>query len=271
MHATTDDHTSRPDRLNWIRTGPPDAETIILIHPVGYDLTHWDAQIDALRGRYDVIAFDLPGHGLSAGGPAQCTFDAMVETVRTLIGTAGRHAAHIVGISVGGMIAQSFAVAHPDAALSLTLIATASTFSEPVRQGMRQRARTVREGGMQTILEPTLQRWFTPTTMAERPHVTDRVSKILLAGSPSVHAAMWEMIASFGVHERLSEITCPTLILVGDLDPSTPPAAARTMGAAISNAHLVVIPEASHMVAIECPQAVNREILSFLEGCGPKD
>ncbi|AYD01052.1 alpha/beta fold hydrolase [Neorhizobium sp. NCHU2750] len=256
----------RESRINWIRTGPADAEAVLLIHPVGYDLTHWDMQIDGLRHAYDVIAFDLPGHGLSPALPEDFSFEVMAARVKSVIEASGHRAAHIVGISVGGMIAQTFALAQPDMTLSLTLVATASTFPTAAREGMRLRAQTVRQSGMAAILEPTLQRWFTPATLAERPHVIDRVTKVLLAGNPQVHAAMWEMIAGFDLHDRLDAIRCPTLILVGDQDPSTPPTAAGQMAERIGNSRLVVIEGASHMLAIERFERVNAEITSFLQG-----
>jgi pimeloyl-ACP methyl ester carboxylesterase len=124
------------------------------------------------------------------------------------------------------MLAQALVLARPDLVRSLTPIATASSFPEAVCDGMRKRAETARAGGMAAVLQSTLERWFTPETSARRPDIMDRVSKTLLAANPAVHAAVWEMIAAFDTHDRLKEITCPGLILVGDRDQSTPPSTA---------------------------------------------
>ena len=82
--------------------------------------------------------------------------------------------------------------------------------------------------------------------------------------NPAVHAAIWEMIAAFETHDRLKEITCPALILVGDRDPSTPPSTASALANAIAGAEVVVIPNASHLVTVEAPVAVSTEMQRFL-------
>lgn len=117
---------------------------------------------------------------------------------------------------------------------------------------------------MAAVVQSTLERWFTPETRARRPDIMDRVSKTLLADNPAVHAAIWEMIAAFETHDRLKEITCPTLVLVGDRDPSTPPSTASALAKAIAGAEVVVIPNASHLVTVEAPVAVSTEMQRFL-------
>lgn len=250
--------------LHWVRSGPLNAATVMLIHPVGYDLTYWDRQIEALCDSFDVVAFDLPGHGRSAGTPQDCSFAGIVAAVVRLIDTLGRGPVHVVGISVGGMVAQTLALSHPALLRSLTLIGTACSFSETVRAGMRARAKTVRESGMAAVLPSSLERWFTPATMARRPDLIERVSRTILADDPAIHAAMWEMIAGFDVEDRLAEIDCPTLVMVGDLDPSTPPSAATVLATRIRGARMVVLPDTSHIATLESPKAVNAALLDFL-------
>jgi 3-oxoadipate enol-lactonase len=203
------DHISGEPRLNWVRTGTEHAETVILIHAVGYDLTYWDRQIDALQADYNVVAFDLPGHGRSPGEARDWSFDYAAATVAGLIEHASDKSVHLVGISFGGMIAQATVLARPELVLTLTLIGTASTFPEPVRQGMRARAQAVRTGGMEAVLQSSLERWFTPETRARRPDIIDRVSKTILADDPDVHAAIWDIVSHFEVHDRLAEIKSP--------------------------------------------------------------
>ncbi len=254
----------RSDSLNWIRTGPEGSIPVVLIHAVGLDLTYWDRQVEFLRSDYNVVAFDLPGHGRSAGGPGDCSFATESAVVADLVESIGSGPVHLVGLSVGGMIAQSTALANPGLVRSLSLIATASRFPEPTRAGMRERAATIREHGMGAVLEATLQRWFTPRTRLERPELINRVSKIVLAGKPAVQEAMWEMVAGLNVYDRLGEVQCPTLVLVGEQDPSTPPAIAAEMAEAIAGARLTVLPGASHMLPLETPDRVNAELREFL-------
>ena len=264
--------TSARSGLNWVRTGPRRGACVVLLHAVGFDLTYWDRQIEVLRETYDVIALDLPGHGRSSGGRANTRFAEQVAAVEHVIEIAGTGTAHIVGLSFGGIIAQAFALSHPDRVRSLALLGTASRFPEAVRATMRVRAASVRADGMRAVLQASLERWFTPDTRADRPDLIDRVSKTVLADDPEVHAASWDAIAGFDVHDRLHEIGCPTLVVVGEHDPSTPPAAASALAEGVEGAELVVLPGASHIVAVEAPQAVNAALMGFLatyHGGGP--
>ena len=252
--------------LNWVRTSADKPETVVLIHGVGHDLTYWDRQIEALRGKYNVVAFDLPGHGRSSGTPADWSFDYAAALVAKLIEKTSANPVHLVGISFGGMIAQVTTLARPDLVRSLILIGTASRFHEEVRNGMRARAETVRTGGMPSVLQSSLERWFTPETRTQRPDIMDRVTKTLLADDPAIHAAIWEVISQLDIYARLGEIRCPTLVLVGEHDPSTPPSVARELSTAIQGARLTVISGASHIVTVEAPTAVNDALESFLNG-----
>lgn len=253
-----------PSLLNWVSTGPDNTSTVLLIHPVGLDLTYWDRQIEALQSAYNVVALDLPGHGRSAGRSQGWSFDEAVRVVAGLIEVVGAGSVHLVGISFGGMIAQATVLARPELIRSLTLIGTASMFPEPVRAGMRSRAEAVRDGGMEAVLQSSLERWFTPATMLRRPDLIDRVSKTVLADNPAIHAAIWDIIADFNVYDRLGEVQCPTLVLVGELDPSTPPSAASVLAEGIRGARMVVFPKTSHMAMLESPDAVNAELKQFL-------
>ncbi len=211
-----------------------------------------------------MVAFDLPGHGSTPGSPEDWTLDKAAAVLAQVIRATGSEAAHLVGLSVGGMIAQALTLAEPALVHSLTLIDTAAAFPEAGRAGMRARAAMAREGGMQAVLPSTLERWFTPETVARRPDLIDRVCKTLLADDKLVHAAMWDMISGLDLVSQLHNMSCPTLILVGEHDPSSPPAAAHILQDNIAGAEMHVIPDASHMAPLEQPDVVNRHIKRFL-------
>ncbi len=258
--------TSLQTRLNWVRTSVDKPETVVLLHAIGYDLTYWDRQIDVLCAGYNVVAFDLPGHGRSLAASEDWSFAYAAAVVANLIEMVSDKPVHLVGISFGGMVAQVTTLARPDLVRSLTLIGTAPRFPEEARAGMRARAETVRTGGMAAVLQAGLERWFTPETRQNRPDIVDRVTKTVLADDPATHAAIWDTIATLDVTARLGEIQCPTLVLVGEHDPSTPPSFARELAAAIRGAKLEIIPGASHIVTMEAPAAVNEVLLNFLAG-----
>ncbi len=258
-------HADATRFINQVRTGPRGGAPVVLVHPVGLDLSYWDRQIEALCDEHDVVAFDSPGHGSSPGSPADWTLDQAAEVLAQVVRGTGSDSAHLVGLSVGGMISQALALAQPDLVRSLTLIDTAAAFSEEGRAGMRARAGMARSGGMAAVVPSTLQRWFTPETVVRRPDLIDRVTKTLLADDPLVHAAMWDMISALDLVSQLHRISCPTLILVGEHDPSSPPAAARVLQENIQGAEMYIIPGTSHMAPLEKPDVINAYLQAFLD------
>ena len=129
---------------------------------------------------------------------------------------------------------------------------------------MRDRAATARRDGIAAVLRAATGHWFTPEFRQHRPDVIDRVGKTVLACNPEQYAALWEMIAGLQTQERLAELACPTLMLAGEKDSSTPPAAARLIAEQIPGARVEVIAGAAHLAMLEAPGVVNRLIQAFL-------
>lgn len=255
-----------PEAINLVRAGRRGGTPVVLVHPVGLDLTYWDAQIEALGAGFDIIAFDLPGHGRSPGTPAECRLDHLAAVLAGVVRSAGTSGAHVVGLSVGGMIAQALAMSEPGLVRSLVLMDTAASFPDSGREALRARAVATRDGGMDAMIPTTLERWFAAETFRRRPDLIERVTRTLSAQDPHVNAAMWEMIANLDLASGLHRIECPTLVLVGALDQSTPLALARAIRDGIPQAELHVVEGASHMAALESPAIVNRHISRFLGG-----
>jgi len=237
---------------------------VVLIHAAGLDLTYWDVQIAALSVDHDVVAFDLPGHGRSAGTAEDWSMDRIGTIAGRISTSIGVERVHLVGISLGGMVAQACALAQPSRVASMTLIDTAATFPDGARTGMRTRAATVRAEGMAAAIEPMIAPWFTAETVAARPELLDRIRKTLLADDPTLQGAMWDLIAEFEALEALASVACPTLVIVGDRDEVTPVAAAVTLRDAVPEADLRVVANAAHLATLERPEIVNGQVLSFL-------
>ena len=250
--------------INIIRTGPRDAASVVLLHSAGLDLTYWDTQIDALRRGYDVIALDLPGHGCSPGQPQDITIGHVTDVIATVIAGLNNGPVHLIGLSVGGLIAQAVTLAHPGLERSLTLIDTAAHFPAAGQAAMRARAATARRDGMTAVLPGLLGHWFLPGTLTQRPHLADRATKTLLHDDPDVHAALWEMIAAFDATGQLAAVTAPALVVVGEHDTSSPIASARQLRDLIPHAQLQIIPRAAHLSPIESPAAVAGHLHAFL-------
>src|ERR1700722_768243 len=250
--------------IHSVRTGRRGAPLVVLVHAAGGDLTYWGDQIEMLQTFCDVVAYDLPGHGGSARPAKGFGFADAVATLTKVIADADAGPAHIIGLSVGGMIAQNLALARPDLVRSLALVDTTSTFPDAVRTALLDRARLTRAEGMGAILKQTLERWFTADFIKRRPDVIDRITKTLLADDPEIHAAMWEMIATLDTAPRLPTIDKPTLVVVGEQDPTTPVTASRAIAERIPGAVLHIVPNASHMAPLEKPSLVNEILQGFL-------
>ncbi|MFM0504979.1 alpha/beta fold hydrolase [Paraburkholderia caffeinilytica] len=165
----------------------------MLLHPVGLDLTYWGDQIAAFSRDHDVVAFDLPNHGRSGALSQPPTFDLLAGVLESVLGRIGGKPAHLVGVSVGGMIGQAFALRRPALVKSLTLVATLCTFSDEVRATLRERANVARTSGMDRIAELSNARWFTGDFGLRRPDLLDRTTKSLLLQDHEFHVSMWGM------------------------------------------------------------------------------
>lgn len=250
--------------VNAIRTGPRNGTPIIFLHAVGLDLTWWDRQFAHFGTDRDLIAFDMPNHGLSGRLDQLPTFERLAAVTADVLVHLGVSSAHVVGISVGGMIAQTLAMSRPELVQSLTLVATTCEFSEDVREVLRERARTARRDGMKTIARLTQQRWFPAHFRDQRPDILDRAEKALLLQDPEFHASMWDMISALDMGERLIGIRSPALILAGSEDVNAPPSASQRIAGMLPAARLHVFDGVGHLPPVEAPEQFNLTLGSFI-------
>ena len=117
---------------------------------------------------------------------------------------------------------------------------------------------------MASVLPSATAHWFSPGFRSRRPDVVDRIEKTFLACDPVQYAAYWEMISALETRDRLGEIACPSLVVAGENDVSTPPSAARDIADRIPGGRAVVVEGAAHLLTIETPKAVNEHLASFL-------
>ena len=231
--------------INLVRTGPKGGPPLVFLHGLGLDLTSWDHQIPELGRTHDVVALDLPGHGLSAGLGSAPTLETLAGTVAAAIRHLDAGPVHLVGISLGGMIGQMVAVREPGLIQSLAFVATSSTFADPVRLAVRQRATLTRVEGMAAVAASHLQRWFSDDYRERRPDMLDRVYKVVLRQDAELHASLWDAVAEFDI-QGLSALTCPVMVLTAESDPSASVAASRSIADQIAGAVLHVTARHRH-------------------------
>jgi len=247
-------------RLHYELEGQGSA--VLLLHPVGLDLTWWQPQVEALRSEFQVLRLDFRGHGESAIAPPPHTIIDLADDAHALLHALATDAVHVIGLSLGGMVAQELALQHPRDVSSLTLTNTLCTLPPQARDAMRARGEAARQGGMAAVIEPTLERWFTPGFLGSP--LVERCRERLLANDVGAWATAWNAIADMDTLPRLGEIQVPTLVTTGDADASTPVSVAQVIADHIEGAILRVMPGAPHMAPYERPDLFNPLMLEFL-------
>lgn len=216
--------------------------------------------------RFRVLAVDLPGHGQSLKSEGFLSLEGMSAEVCKTLQALSLTRVHVMGLSLGGMVAQVLAVDHPSCVSSLTLSDTLCEVGPVQIQVMEERARAVEHGGMPALVKPILERWFSPGFSAGHPEVVAEVEKLLLAADPRVNAQTWRAIARLNVVSLLPELHPPALIMNGSLDSSIP----QGMGersASLLGGRFVELPGCAHMAPLEAPEIFMDLLESFLWNC----
>lgn len=245
--------------------GPEGAPWLVLSHSLACSTGMWAPQVEALRERFRILAYDTRGHGFSQATPGPYTLDLLADDLHALLQALDIQRPHFCGLSMGGMIGQTYALKHPGALRSLTLADTSSRYPADAAAVWAQRIAVARTEGMGPLAEPTLQRWFTPAFRERHPDIVDRVRALILATPVAGYIGCSEAIPKINLTERLHAIDCPVLVIVGEDDPGTPVAMSREIHDHIPGSHLVVLPQAAHLANLEQPQAFTAALAGFLE------
>jgi 3-oxoadipate enol-lactonase len=250
--------------LYYELSGPEGAPVVAFSNSIGTTLEMWDAQAEALSAHYRCLRYDTRGHGRSSVADRPARIADLADDLAGLLDALGLPKAHIVGLSLGGMTAQAFALRYPDRITSLTLMATAAYLPPP--EGWEQRAETVCRDGMAAIGGAVISRWFTPSFPQSFPETVASVRDRFLHMDPRGYAVCCRVIRDMDLRQEIGSITAPTLVIAGADDPATPVALMEDIRARIAGSELVVLPFAAHLLAIEQAGRVNRHLLSFLGG-----
>ena len=247
--------------LHWDATGPAGAVPVVFANSLGCDLRIWDTVAHELAPRYRVIRYDERGHGLSeTTSPFAIANHA--DDLRALLDMAGVEACALVGISVGGMIAQSFAARYPDRVAALVLCDTATRIG--TAESWAARIEVVERGGLAAVADAVLERWFNPSFRQRCPSEWAGWRTMLLRMPADGYLAMCIAIRDADLMTEAATIRAPCLCVVGEQDVSTPPELVRQLAATIPNARFEVIEDAGHLPCIERPDPLARLIRNHL-------
>jgi 3-oxoadipate enol-lactonase len=249
--------------LHGVVTG--EGPDLVLLHPVGLDHTFWGPLASAASRFQRVLSVDRRGHGLSPAADRSARLEDYADDVHAAIKRHCRGAAAVLGLSFGGMLAQVLALRHPEVVAALVLCGCTGGFADEVRPVLRERGLAAERDGMEAIVEPTIERWFSPAFRADP--AVEKVRERLRSDDPASWSAAWHAISTFDALPRLGEIDVPTLVLAGDSDAATPLAAAAKLAEAIRGARFSVLRAAPHMMQIECRGDLNAAVIEFLREC----
>jgi pimeloyl-ACP methyl ester carboxylesterase len=274
--------TAKVDSIELYYEEKGSGDPLLLIMGLAADSTAWMFQVPDFAKRYRTVTFDNRGVGRSSKPPGPYTIHLMADDAAALLDALDIRRAHVLGVSMGGMIAQELAIRHPERVRGLIL---ACTFPEPdadvERQrefGMQQFGGTVTAAGeMQidlTALDPLmffqhlLPRVFNQSFIdTELPRLMQLFAGALQYGF-SMEAILGQVAAVMGhrATDRLHQIKAPTLVITGDADLLISPGNSDVLARSIPGAKLVKVPGGSHGFNLETPEVFNRHVLDFLAG-----
>lgn len=237
---------------------------VVMSHSLACDLHMWDEQAAMLAKDCTVLRFDTRGHGASGAPAGEYTLEMLAEDAKGLLDAMGIKSCHWVGLSMGGMIGQAFALRYPGVFKTLVLADTTSRYPPEAGGVWKERIATVNAKGMDAVVEGTLARWFTDGFRSTRRDVCSRIEAMIRATPVAGYAGCCHAIPRINFTSRLKEISCPAMIIVGEQDAGTPVEMAREIHAAMPGSEFVIIPSASHLSNVEQPQAFNRALGAFL-------
>jgi len=235
--------------------GKEGAPWIVMSHSLACSVRMWDEQIASFKDRYRILAFDTRGHGSSAAPSGAYTLEMLADDAKGVMDKEGVKRCHWVGLSMGGMIGQTFALKYPGVFQTLALADTTSRYPAEGAALWADRIKTAESQGMQPLLEGTLARWFTEPYRKAAPKRLADIANLILTTPVAGYVGCCHAIPKINLTARLKDIKCPILVIVGEQDMGTPPAMAQEIHDNAPGSKLVIIPAAAHISNVEQPAA----------------
>ncbi len=242
-------------------------DAVVLVHGVGMARDIWMPQVAQLSRRFQVVTYDMLGHGGSDLPPEGVTLGAYADQLRALLDHLGIDRADVVGHSMGALVATEFALTHPARTRSLAALNAVFQRTSEQRAAVESRAALLRTAGLAGTVAPTLQRWFGDPVPAELQEAAALTERLLRSVDPVGYARTYALFArSDRVHaDRLPALSPPALFMTADGDLNSSPSMSRGMAALAPRGRDHVIQGARHMMTVTHPRAVNDALIWFLE------
>ena len=241
----------------------PDAPVVILSNSLMSNHTMWDDMLPALVDKFRVLRYDTRGHGQTEVTPGPYTIALLSEDLLALMNALNIDQAHLVGLSMGGMICSYVGAHFPDRVWSLGLCDTASEM--PPRAMWDERMAMARAQGIAALADGTIKRWFVADFIARNPEKIERVKQMILGTPLEGYLGCASAVRDMMQTTMLLKIKAPTLILTGRQDPACTVAQGTVLHRMIDASKMEIIDSAAHLSNIEQPAEFNRILREFLD------
>jgi len=233
--------------------------SVVFLHGVGLDHTMWEPVVEALEGRCTVVTPDLPGHGAKPAVPTGTTLANLAEGVLGEIPPGS----HVVGFSLGALVAQHLAVHHAHLVATLICVSAVCQRTADEQRSVLARLRAAQTDFVASA-EASLARWYDGADVEDR--WVQRTKDMLLANDVDSFLRCYRVFATADaeIGLQLHRITAPALAVTGGADPGSTPAMAHRLAAALPHCTAAIFPGARHMLPVERPQALAHRIDSFI-------
>jgi 3-oxoadipate enol-lactonase len=250
-------------RIDGPASGNADVPTVILSNSLMSSVDMWNDNMAALIHKYRVVRYDTRGHGQTQVTPSPYSIALLAQDLVGLMDALQIKKAHLVGLSMGGMICQYVGANHPERVLSLGLCDTASEM--PPRSLWEDRFAMARAQGIAGLVDGTIKRWFVADFVASEPAKIDAVRTMILKTPLEGYLGCASAVRDMAQSTMLLKIKAPTLVLVGKDDPACTVDQATVLHRMIAHSSMVVLDNAAHLSNIEKPTEFNSALLSFLD------
>ena len=234
---------------------------IVFIHGVGLNHTIWEPQIDVFDNT--VLAYDILGHGKTPLNKDNISFDDFSNQLISLVDELEMKKIHLVGFSIGSLIARNFATKYNDRLKSLTLLCSIFNRSQEQQQIVKDRFELVKKS--KTLSKQALNRWFTDDYLEKHPNTYEKIRSILEKNNMENFLNIYQLFVNHKDNEQFEKIKTKTLIITGEGDIGSTPKMSENLSKVINNSKVKIISKGKHLCSIECADDVNMAIKKHIQ------
>ena len=240
--------------------------TVVFVHGVGLDATMWDDVVAQMRDDFICIAVDMAGHGARAY-PAADALSGYVDALEQSIAVHTDAPIHLVGFSMGAMVAAAYALKRPDQVSRLVMMNAIYQRDAAAREAVLRRLEAVKDDGLNAVADTAIARWFSEAFMKNNPDVIHKIRERLITNHLDSYQSAYRVFATADedLAPRLTGITCPVLAVTADGDGNSTPAMSQDIADGVYDGRVVIWDGLAHGAPIEAPRRVAETLKDFFK------